>query len=259
MFLIGALASSFILRRVAGLERELHRRRVMEVENRHDLERLSARLVEAQEQERRALARELHDEVGQALTAIKMEVGVALRGAGGDLRARNSLEEARAIAETTLQGVRDLSQLLHPSTLDDFGLPETVSAYLRSFGKRTGIRSDLSVSGCEERLPPAIEVAIYRILQEALTNVARHSQANRCRVAITRHGGFVDVSVEDNGIGPRRGSAPSRGVGVIGMRERAQSLAGAFSIDAGVSGGTRIHVAIPLPAVTPEAPQALAG
>jgi signal transduction histidine kinase len=247
MLVIGLVVSWFVLRRVAGLERELHQRRIAETGNRKDLERLSARLVDAQEQERRALSRELHDEVGQALTAIKMEVGVALRSAPADPRTRASLEEARAIAETTLQGVRDLSQLLHPSTLDDFGLRETVSAYLRSFSKRTGIVADLDIRNCDGRLPQPIEVGVYRILQEALTNVARHSRATRCVVTLTRDGREVHVTVEDDGSGFVRGATRTGGVGVIGMRERAQSLAGSFTMEDRPGGGTRIRVAVPLP------------
>jgi signal transduction histidine kinase len=248
MLAVGFVVSWFVLRRVAGLERELHRRRIAETENRQDLERLSARLVEAQEEERRALARELHDEVGQALTAIKMEVGVALRGGAGDSRTRRSLEEARAIAESTLQGVRDLSQLLHPSMLDDFGLPETLSAYVRKFGTRTGIRADLTFTGGEGRLPQPVEVGVYRIVQEALTNIARHSGAEHCQVRIDRQAESLHVVVEDDGIGFMDEQARTRGLGVIGMRERAQSLAGAFSLENRQGGGTRIVVTVPLAA-----------
>jgi signal transduction histidine kinase len=247
MLVVGVLVSWFVLRRVAGLERELHRRGIAETENRRDLERLSARLVDAQEDERRALARELHDEVGQALTAIKMEVGVALRGASGDTRTRSSLEEARAIAESTLQGVRDLSQLLHPSMLDDFGLPETLSAYLRKFTKRTGIRADLNLIGGEGRLPQPIEVGVYRILQEALTNIARHSGADSCIVTLDRQESSLCLTIDDDGIGFVDDRARARGLGVIGMRERAQSLAGTFGIENRPGGGTRILVTVPLP------------
>ena len=258
---IGVIVSGFVLRRVNGLERELHRRRIVEIENRRDLERLSARLVDAQEQERRALARELHDEVGQALTAIKMEVGVALRGTQPDSRVRTSLEEARAIAETTLQGVRDLSQLLHPSMLDDFGLPETLTAYLRSFSKRTGIRADVTIGGLDARLPPAVEVAVYRIIQEALTNSARHSGALTCTVSVTRASDALRVIVDDDGTGMRddAGTRMSRGLGVIGMRERAQSLAGTFAIEERPGGGTRIRVTVPLVRQGRDVPEALAG
>jgi signal transduction histidine kinase len=233
---------------VAGLEREINRQRLAETRNRLDLERLSARLVDAQEQERRSLARELHDEVGQALTAIKMAVGVALRTPGMRPRAQVALEEARGVAETTLQGVRDLSQLLHPSMLDDFGLPETLAAYLRNFSRRTGIRAHFSHEGGDERLTPDVEVCVYRIVQEALTNVARHSGALSCTVSLKRVEGEVELVVEDSGRGMASsadGADARRGLGLMGMRERAQALSGRFTIANRPEGGTRIVVALP--------------
>jgi len=247
--LLGIGVAWFAFWHVSGLEREIHRQRQSEALNRQDLERLSARLVDAQEQERRSLARELHDEVGQALTAIKMEVGVAMRGSA-DSRVRSSLEEARSIAESTLQSVRDLSQLLHPSMLDDFGLPETLAAYLRSFSKRTGIRAKLAHHGLEARLPADVEVCIYRIVQEALTNVARHSGALSCSVDVARHAEHVQLVIEDEGRGLNgANSEPRKGLGLIGMRERAQALSGRFSIEQRPEGGTRVAVALPVPAV----------
>jgi signal transduction histidine kinase len=249
---LGIAVAGFAFWHVSGLEGEIHRQRLAEAQNRQDLERLSARLVDAQEQERRSLARELHDEVGQALTAIKMEVGVAMRGSA-DARVRSSLEEARSIAETTLQSVRDLSQLLHPSMLDDFGLPETLAAYLRNFSKRTGIRTQLTHDGLQNRLPADVEVCIYRIVQEALTNVARHSGAASCSVSVVRRSGQVNLAIEDQGRGltaAARMSEPRRGLGLIGMRERAQALAGRFAIENRPEGGTRVSVTLPVPAAT---------
>ena len=246
--LIGAGVSWFVLRRVGGLEQELYRRRLLESHNRRDLQRLSTRLVDAQEQERRALARELHDEVGQALTALKLDVGMALNAGESDSRVRVPLEEARAIAESTLQVIRDLSQLLHPSILDDFGLPEALTAYGRGFAKRTGIRTDVSVMGFESRLPIAVEVAVYRIVQEALTNVARHSHAAVCSVSVMHASGALQVLISDEGCGFRSGETipVALGLGVIGMRERAQSLSGTFAIEPRPNGGTLVHVTIPL-------------
>lgn len=246
--LLGVAAAWLAARHIAGLEREIHRQRLAETQNRLDLERLSARLVDAQEAERRSLARELHDEVGQALTAIKMSVGVALRTPGTPPRARVALEEARGVAETTLQGVRDLSQLLHPSMLDDFGLPETLAAYLRNFSKRTGTRAYFSLDGAEERLPPDVEVCIYRIVQEALTNVARHSGALSCEVSLRRLGDHVELVIEDSGRGMALTSDSRdarRGLGLMGMRERAQALDGRFVLANRPEGGTRILVTLP--------------
>jgi signal transduction histidine kinase len=256
---LGVGIAWFAFWHVGRLERALHRQRLAETETRRELERLSARLVDAQEEERRTLARELHDEVGQALTAIKMDVGVALRSGIADARARASLDEARSITETTLQSVRDLSQLLHPSMLDDFGLPETLAAYLRSFSKRTGIRVQLTHDGLETRLPAEVEVCIYRIVQEALTNVARHSGALSSSVSVTRRGESVSLTIEDSGRGLSTGPAagPSRGLGLIGMRERAQALAGRFAIENRPGGGTRVAVTLPVPQVA-TAPQRVA-
>jgi signal transduction histidine kinase len=247
--LLGVIAAAFAARHIGRLEREIHRQRLAETHNRLDLERLSARLVDAQEAERRSLARELHDEVGQALTAIKMSVGVALRSPGTPPRARAALEEARGLAETTLQGVRDLSQLLHPSMLDDFGLPETLAAYLRNFSKRTGIRAYFSLEGIDERLPPDVEICIYRIVQEALTNVSRHSGALTCDVSLRRAGERVELQIEDSGRGMTLTSDAHddrRGLGLMGMRERAQALDGRLALSNRPEGGTRIFVTLPV-------------
>jgi signal transduction histidine kinase len=135
--------------------------------------------------------------------------------------------------------------------LDDFGLPETLTAYLRSFSKRTGIRTDLVHEGLEARLPAEVEVCIYRIVQEALSNVARHSGAQTCTVHITRASDALGLTVDDDGCGlpqtARAGDAP-RGLGLIGMRERAQALAGRFSAESRPEGGTRLVVTVPVPA-----------
>jgi signal transduction histidine kinase len=248
---LGLAVAWFAFWHVSRLSSELHDQRVAETETRRELERLSARLVNAQEEERRTLARELHDEVGQALTAIKMDVGVAARSAVIEPRARAALEDARAIAETTLHSVRDLSQLLHPSMLDDFGLPEALASYLRSFSKRTGIRAQLAHEGLDRRLPADVEVCIYRIVQEALTNVARHSGALSCAVNVRRGDDAVTLVIEDTGRGitgdADRVGAARRGLGLIGMRERAQALAGRFVIENRREGGARITVLLPVP------------
>lgn len=232
---------------VHRLQRQIERQRRIERRNREDLERLSARLVAAQEQERCTLARELHDEVGQALTAVKMDIGIALR-AGLDPHVRSGLEEARTVTETTLRNVRDMSQLLHPSVLDDFGLPATLTTYLRNFSQRTSIRAQLAET-MDARLDAHIELCVYRIVQEALNNVAQHSGASACTVSLNSGGGMLRLSVEDNGrgLGPmEKRPGATRGLGLIGMRERAQALGGSFAIDARPGGGTIVNVTLPL-------------
>jgi signal transduction histidine kinase len=245
--LVGALTVASIASRHATLlEGQVLRQRRNEQVNREDLERLSARLVNAQEDERRSLARELHDEVGQGLTAVKMDIGVALRG-DIDPRSRTALEEARDLTETTLRGVRDMSQLLHPSVLDDFGLPATLKTYLRNFSHRSGIRAQLTET-MDERLASEVELCVYRIVQEALSNVARHSGATACTVALGITGRQLSLRVEDNGrgIGTSTTDTDSHGLGLIGMRERAQALGGSFTIKARAEGGTSLSVSIPL-------------
>ncbi|HEV8395276.1 MAG TPA: ATP-binding protein [Vicinamibacterales bacterium] len=240
-------------RHVSRLQREIERQRAAEQQNRQDLERLSARLVDVQEAERRTLARELHDEVGQALTAVKMDIGIALRSDNG-LRVKGALEEASELTETTLRGVRDLSQLLHPSMLDDFGLPTTLTTYLRSFSQRTGIRAQLAET-IDDRLVPPIEVGVYRIVQEAFNNIVQHSGATACTVSLSGGGGALRLVIEDNGrgLGPfPRAVATRQGLGLIGMRERAQALGGSFLIENAVTGGTRISVTLPLRVAAPD-------
>ena len=239
-------------RHVSRLQREIERQRAGEQQNRQDLERLSARLVDAQEDERRKLARELHDEVGQALTAVKMDIGIALRS-DNRMRVKDALEEASELAETTLRGVRDLSQLLHPSMLDDFGLPATLTTYLRSFSQRTAIRAQLAET-IDDRLLPSIEVGVYRIVQEAFNNIVQHSGATAFTVALTAGAGALRLVIEDNGrgLGPfPRPVGVRQGLGLIGMRERAQALGGTFLIEDAATGGTRISVTLPLQVAAP--------
>ena len=245
--LVGALAVASMASRHANLlEGQVQRQRRNEQLNREDLERLSARLVSAQEDERRSLARELHDEVGQGLTAVKMDIGIALRG-DVDPRSRTALEEARDITDTTLRGVRDMSQLLHPSVLDDFGLPATLTTYLRNFSHRSSIRAQLTET-MEARLAPEVELCVYRIVQEALSNVARHSRATACTVSLSAAGRQLCLRVEDNGrgIGAAARETAAHGLGLIGMRERAQALGGSFTIADRVEGGTSLSVVLPL-------------
>jgi signal transduction histidine kinase len=248
----GILVAALVSRHVGRLHGKIEQQRRAEHQNHRDLERLSARLVSAQEEERRSLARELHDAVGQALTAIKVEMSIALRGVEADSRARASLEQARAIVESTLQSVRDLSQLLHPSVLDDFGLPETLRAYLRSISSRSRVQTQLTLERMDDRLPQEIEICVYRIVQEALTNVLRHSGATVCTVSVIRREDALHLLVEDDGYGIDLGvvngaSIVKRGLGLIGMRERAQALNGSFLIENRREGGTRVSVTLPVP------------
>jgi signal transduction histidine kinase len=231
------------------LEARLREQREREVRNAADLQRLSAKLITAQEEERRGIARELHDELGQALSAIKVEIAVArrsLESAGGSARA---LEDAESITDTALSTVRDLSHLLHPSLLDDLGLPAAVDWYLRGFGTRYGIRVELLLDRMEERLQSEIEVTAYRVVQEALTNVAKHARASSCRVYLQRLPTTVLITIEDNGVGfdPEYAERPDvrRGLGLLGIRERASLVQGTLRLETAPGTGTRLTVELP--------------
>ncbi len=253
--LLGLGIAFLVTRYAGGLEARIRQQHLEDLKNKRDLQRLSARLVHAQEEERRTIARELHDEVGQALTAIKMDLALAERNLEAPAKARTPLEEARSIAERVVQAVRDLSQLLHPAMLDDLGLPDTLNWYLRGFSKRTGIRAELIQDRMTERLAQEAEVCAYRIVQEALTNVAKHAQASRCRVYLQRLPYTLLITVEDDGKGfdPRRLEAgdTQRGLGLVGIQERASGLGGTFRLESNPGKGARLSVELPaLPAAT---------
>ncbi len=231
------------------LERRLRQQMAKDVELAHDLQELSAKLVSVQEQERRHIARELHDEIGQALTAVKVELALAQRAIDGAEGPTNMLQAARTITDGALHQVRDLSYLLHPAALDEFGLVSAVDAHIKSFSKRHEIVAELSHESMSSRLAPETEAAAYRIIQEALNNVAKHAKATECRVYLARQQDVLRIVVEDNGIGfdasaPR--SADRRGLGLIGIRERAAHLNGTVVIESVRGRGTRIVVELPV-------------
>jgi signal transduction histidine kinase len=246
-----AVVSTWYVGRLETTVREEH---AEVARNRQELRHLSGRLVRAQEDERRAIARELHDEIGQALTAVDVELAVAEGAIGTDGRAAAAIHEARTVTRRALGGVRDLSQLLRPSMLDDFGLPDTLKWYLRKFSDRTGVRTELVKERLDERLPIEVELCVYRAIQEALTNVSRHAQATACRVFVQRLASSVIVTVEDDGVGwqPSTSGTTARanGLGLIGIRERALELGGTFRIEGREGRGTRLTIELPLAART---------
>jgi signal transduction histidine kinase len=231
------------------LEDRIRRQRARDVENSRDLQLLSAKLLNAQEEERRSIARELHDEVGQALTAIKVELAIAQRALDGVGGAPNALDDVRSIADGLLHTVRDLSHLLHPALLDDLGLAAATEWYLKGFAKRHGVRADLLQDRMDERLAPETEAAVYRIIQEGLTNVAKHAKATRCRVYLQRLPNTLLVTIEDDGTGfdPADTRSPdgTHGLGLVGIRERAAQLRGTVRLESRHGKGTRLTVEVP--------------
>jgi len=232
----------------ARLERRLRQQMARDVENTHDLQRLSRQLINAQEEERRTIARELHDEIGQVLTAIKVELSLAQRAVEASGGPADTLDDARSITDGALQTVRDLSHLLHPALLDDLGLPATIDWYLRGFSRRHGIAVDLVHDRMDERFLPEIEASAYRIVQEALTNVAKHAQATSCRVYLQRLATTILITVEDDGVGfdPAETRQPGRrGLGLISVRERVSQLRGTVRLETSPGKGTRLTVELP--------------
>ena len=251
-----ALAVSLGIAAIAALyagrlETRLRRQSERDVQNARELQRLSAQLIRAQEEERGAIARELHDEVGQVLTALKVELAVAQRAAEAGDSPTHALEAVRSMTDGAIHTVRDLSRLLHPAILDDLGLPAAVDAYLTGFGKRHGLRVELLHGWTDERLAPEIEASIYRMIQEGLTNVAKHARASLVRVYLQRLPTSVLMTIEDNGVGfdvaETRRVGHSGGLGLIGIRERVANLRGTLRIESASGKGTRLTVECPVP------------
>jgi signal transduction histidine kinase len=236
--------------RVLGLLRASLARR------RRQLAALSARLMSAQEEERRRLSRELHDEFGQSLTAVNAYLWLIERQLPTDQETlRKQAAEARRVVTGTLGAMRELSQLLRPSVLDEFGLAPSLDGHLKTFAQRHKLAISFSADGLPERLPAEMETALYRIAQEALTNVVRHARAQRVRVTLAADAGELRLEVEDDGIGlsSRHANGGRLGTGLIGIRERVRALGGTVTLSS--DKGTRVRVVVPLPAPTEPAAQ----
>ena len=244
---------------VNNAERRLRQEQEKDARTAAELQRLSAKLVSTQEEERRTIARELHDEIGQVLTVIKMELSHAQRVISSGGASLDLLDDARSITDRALHAVRDISHFLHPPLLDDLGLSAAVDWYVQSINKRHELRVDLRAQNMSARLPSEIEVALYRIVQEGLTNVLRHARAQHCAVELVRNesGGSVRVTIRDNGVGfdpeaPRDPEA-SPGLGLVGIRERVAQLGGALRLESSHGRGTVLtaEFGVPGPSSTP--------
>ena len=249
--LIASLGIAGIAAIYAGrLEDRLRRQSERDEQNARELQRLSAQLIRAQEDERRTIARELHDEVGQVLTALKVELAVAQRSTEAAGGPEHTLDTVRSMTDGAIHTVRDLSRLLHPALLDDLGLPAAIDAYLQGFSRRHNVKVELLQDRMDERLPPEVEASIYRICQEGLTNVARHARANLVRVYLQRLPETVLMTIEDDGVGfevaESKPAGNSAGLGLIGIRERVANLSGTLRIESAPGKGTRLTVECPV-------------
>jgi len=221
-------------------------------EQREQLRALAGKLTEVQETERKQLARELHDELGQMLTAISLNLEATRRALGTDppQGALERLDETALLVDQLLGQVRELSLNLRPPMLDDLGLVSTLRWYVQRYVERSGIRVELNVAVYGERLAPDIETTLYRVLQEALTNIARHAEASSVLVRLGSSGTAVTAYVEDDGCGfdvaaVMEQSVGQRHAGLLGMRERVTLLGGSFAIQSEVGDGTQLSFVIP--------------
>ncbi len=202
------------------------------------------RVVEGQELERRRLARELHDETGQALTSILLGLK-HVEDASSPEAARAAAAQLREQIVDTLQNVRRLAVELRPSALDDFGLAPALERLAEAFGEQSGIAVDIQTNLDSQRLAPEVETALYRIVQEALTNVAKHAEATRVSIVVTRRESSVTAVIEDDGQGFDPSSVRDGGFGLEGMRERAGLMGGTLHITSGEA-GTTVRVELPV-------------
>src|SRR5215831_19470132 len=199
------------------------------------------RVVAGQEVERRRLARELHDETGQALTSILLGLR-ALEDANTGI----DVDELRELVVATLQDVRRLAVQLRPKALDDFGLGPALERLVQTFSESSGIRVDLEARLGPERLPGEVETTVYRIVQEALTNVVKHAEAKNVSILLVRRHDVVTTVVEDDGIGFETGAARGDSLGLAGIRERVELHDGRLTIESAPGAGTTLRVEVPL-------------
>jgi signal transduction histidine kinase len=203
------------------------------------------RVVQAQELERQRLARELHDETGQALTSILLGLKPLEEALGGH-PARVALADLREQVVSALQDVRRLAVELRPAVLDDFGLVPALERLTDAFAEQSGIRVDFHSALGETRLPSEVETTLYRIVQEALTNVAKHASAQHVSILLVRRERSVSAVIEDDGQGFVPGRARRDGLGLVGMRERLELVDGRFDVESQPGAGTTIVAEVPL-------------
>jgi len=255
---LGIVLASFSMGKILGLENETGRH-VREIENaREQLKLLSARLVEAQENERRSISRELHDEVGQALTGVLVELAnlSTLIRIGEKPALSAKADEIKKQVENSISVVRNMALLLRPSMLDDLGLVPALQWQAREVSKRTGVWVKVAAEGVSEQLPEEHKTCIYRLVQEALHNCVKHAGAKNVMVTVRQEPDRLRLSIEDDGQGFH--PAIEKGMGLLGMEERVSNLGGKFGVESQAGKGTAIHVTLPLASVPDPQPQEVA-
>jgi signal transduction histidine kinase len=237
-----AAGSTVYLARLEGIS-DKQKARAEEAE--YELRRLSNQLVRTQEDERKTISRELHDEVGQLLTGLRMELGSLWRGEA-DAGFRERLDSVKRLAEDSLRSVRNLALLLRPSMLDDLGLGAALRWQAKEFTNRSGIPVSIEIEGEINDLPENFRICLYRAIQEALTNSLKHARASRVTIKLAQEKDLVSASIQDNGGGFETGSLRTQGLGLVGMEERVRALQGDLTISSKPGQGTLIRIELPL-------------
>jgi len=245
-----ALIAGILMSLVCGwyilrLERQARQRYQALARSRLDLESLSARLVEAQEEERRSISRELHDEVGQSLGALLVEIGQLSKLISPDDRVTQAqIAQIKSVAETAVKSIRDIALLLRPPMLDDLGLVPALEWQAREISRRSDMEAEVQSQNVSENLGDETKVTVYRLVQEALNNAATHAGAKNAKVTIAQNSDKIAVEITDDGHGfdPER----QRGMGILGMEERVRRLGGTLTIASAPGKGATVKAELPL-------------
>jgi signal transduction histidine kinase len=209
---------------------------------------LTGRLMQIQDAERRRVARDVHDGLGQYLVGVKMGIDQLARRLAHDPECHESVSEISMLLNRAINETRTISHLLHPPLLDEIGLESALAVYTDGFAKRSGIAVSLGVANDLGRLDSDVETALFRVVQECLLNVHRHSNSSTASVSLTRETSEIKLQVCDEGVGMAAGDgahAPRLGVGLLGIRERIRQLDGKLEISSGTGKGTAVIVTVP--------------
>jgi len=244
-FLIGILISLFTLLRMKKLEERAERHREKTEKAEEELRNLSTKLMQMQEEERKSISRELHDEVGQTLTGVRMGLGSLERLREDKERFQEQIVEIKSLAEQAMREVRDIAVGLRPSVLD-LGLLPALQWQARRFSKYSGVPATVHEEGDLENVPEAHRTCIYRVVQECLTNAVKHSGAKTVRVDIRETHRNLEVAIRDDGTGFQR-NGNSGGLGLVGMAERIRELGGSLTVESESSAGTSVIVRLSMP------------
>jgi signal transduction histidine kinase len=244
-FSFGLILASTTIVYAGRLEKRVEEKYEESLQAQRELKQLSKRLVDAEERERRAISRELHDEVGQSLSALLIDVEnlAEMPSEGGAFR--QGLQKIKTLAENCVNEVRNMALLLRPSMLDDLGLVAALDWQAREVSKRSGMLVDTMDENVSKNLPEEYKTCVYRIVQEALNNCSKHAYAKKVRVVVRQEPNHLRVSIEDDGKG--FDASRVRGLGLVGMNERVSQLGGVLKVESDPARGTLLRVDLPLP------------